>query len=109
MLVVKVELWPGGDADRARELCRMAIWNNGGDADHGDYGVVIPKSTSHGARSPGVWRAGTVRRFARRSARVGVWDLLRSALNNALGRRQTFAGTAELPDAAARIAKSIMQ
>lgn len=42
MLVVKVEVWPGGDADRATEISRIGIANtlDSGDPDVGDYRVV---------------------------------------------------------------------
>lgn len=43
MLIVKVELWPHGDGDRAQELGRMAIANVGGTDTRGDYTVHLGK------------------------------------------------------------------
>ena len=40
MLVVRVELWPGGDAKRARELGRLALANVSGLAPVSDYVCV---------------------------------------------------------------------
>jgi len=43
MLVVKVELWPGGDERRCQELGRMTITNQGGTASakRGNYTIRL--------------------------------------------------------------------
>jgi hypothetical protein len=40
MLVVRVEVWPGGDADRASEIARVGIANTTGTAEDANYDVV---------------------------------------------------------------------
>lgn len=91
MIVVTVELWPGGDRTRSRVLGRMGIANDAvGTADLGGYDAAIEKSSAMGAVTPGVWKAGRVDRFPRRSRSVGIWDLLRSALNSCLAGRPTY-------------------
>lgn len=40
MLVVRVEVWPGGDADRATEISRIGITNTTGAAENANYEVV---------------------------------------------------------------------
>lgn len=79
MLVVKVELWPGGDEDASRELGRMKIANVGGTRERGDYAVLMeppPKGTPEGVK----WcRAVTdVRGHERLEA--PVWSLVAKAL-----------------------------
>lgn len=41
MIVVKVEIWPNGDAREARELGRARITNTGGDLRTGVYRTVF--------------------------------------------------------------------
>jgi len=41
VLVVKLELWPGGNPARAREIGRVDIANVGGDPDFADYAVSL--------------------------------------------------------------------
>jgi hypothetical protein len=86
MLVVKIEMWPGGNENhpRKRELQRILITNAGGDANVGHYAVVIPKSAEY-AKSPGVWKKGRVLNFPR--ARLGPADLLLRALVACIGDR----------------------
>lgn len=112
MIVIKVELWPLGDRRRARELARMAIWNRGvARGELYSYGVAIAKAASHGAKSHGVWRSGTVE-YPRGSKRVGVWDLLRAGLNAVLVGRPQFKGSGRAPTprgAAGKVVKKIME
>lgn len=113
MIVIRVELWPMGNAKRARELCRMALWNMGPsrNPDRGkgkfNYGVAIAKSAHHGARRSGVWKAGQVVGYPRGSKRVGVWDLLRSALNAALAGRPKYEGLTLEPPAARKVVEQM--
>ena len=41
MLVLKVELWPGGRESSAREIGRTYIANIGGDQEYGDYQAAV--------------------------------------------------------------------
>lgn len=55
MIVVKVELWPRGRGDRAKELARMYIANDGeGTSTHGNYDVAVMRRGEH--RAP--WEIG---------------------------------------------------
>lgn len=91
MLVVKVEMWPGGDAAKARVIS-MATWTCLGVArDHGDrgYKVRLFKDADFGGPTVApvgeVWREGTVRGHF--PGRRGVWDLLAAGLREVVGRR----------------------
>lgn len=54
MIVVKVELWPHGDASQARELERVSITNVDGTPTLGEYNVQIADSglSAHVGRWP---------------------------------------------------------
>lgn len=41
MLVIKIELWPGGRESAAKEIGREYIANVGGDHEHGDYVAAV--------------------------------------------------------------------
>lgn len=69
MVVVKVELWPGGYESNAREIGRMTITNRGdGTAERGNYDVKVKRSG----------RTGEVLSYARK--RDSVWILVARAL-----------------------------
>ncbi len=76
MLVVKVELWPGGDESQKKELGTAWISNDGtGTTVMGNYDYVVigqRRILKHGR--------GKVRGFPR--ARKNVWDLLRLVLKD---------------------------
>lgn len=79
MIVVKVELWPHGDARKAKELTRMAIANDAsGDSLYGNYDVVVHNNQQF---RKGVWRTGQVKGHDRS---ISPWYLVRSALDSAL-------------------------
>lgn len=86
MIRVTVELIPGGIG--APVLLGEAIIANDctGTLDTGNYDVRLMKSPRY-AKSPGVWKRGHVEGFARRSKRVGPWDLLYRALAATVGDR----------------------
>ncbi len=84
MIVAKIEMWPGGNANRARDLGVIEIANSGGDHAHGDYDVQLQKSPEY-ARRPGIWKRGAVQRFPR--LRLGPYDLLLRALAAVIGDR----------------------
>lgn len=103
MIVVTIEMWPGGDANhpRKRLLQQVVITNIGGSESIGDYLVAIPKSPEY-ARSKGIWKQGIVRGFPRK--RLGPADLLFRALAACVAQRNPDARVAELgsePDAEA--------
>lgn len=83
MMVVIVEMWPGGREQNKRELQRMTIANIGGTATSGDYRVRVPKSAEYSSK-PGstfsgrTWRTAVVRAFPRK--KLGPVDLLLRAL-----------------------------
>ena len=79
MIVVRLELWPQGDASKAQDLGTATIALAGGTAERGDYEVRLLKGRRYAKRA-GVWRKGRVRGFPRRSRRHGPWDLLYRAL-----------------------------
>jgi hypothetical protein len=79
MIVVTVEMWPGGDRTHKKTLGIAHIINDGtGDALRGDYDVRLYKWTTDTASPMHVWKTGRVRGFARQSR--GPWDLLFVAL-----------------------------
>lgn len=43
MIVVKVELWPGGSEEHSREIGRTYIANVGGTSNRGNYRVAVCK------------------------------------------------------------------
>ncbi len=67
MIVVRVELWPGGWPDKARELMRLHITNAGTGSDkRGNYRVKLFRKGSQS-----VLRTGSVEDFPRRSYHIG--------------------------------------
>ena len=65
MVVVKIELWPNGDKEKARTLGAMTISNDGtGDASSGNYDVGVCHGGSYFGK-PGLWKRGRVRSFRR--------------------------------------------
>lgn len=82
MIVVKIELWPYGMEDRAREIARMIIANDGGTAELGDYAVQVeapPPGTPKALRWPS--RTVHVRQFKRLT--TPIWVLVQRALTEA--------------------------
>jgi hypothetical protein len=77
MLVVKIELWPGGAADRAREIGRLGIANVSDLAEVSDYVAVLQDDSGH---ESSVFLSGHRRR-------EGFWGLLARAA----GSRSTAA------------------
>lgn len=54
MIVVKIELWPGGleDHPRKAEIGRMYIANVGGNVERGEYDVAVCRRGSHKVPQP---------------------------------------------------------
>ncbi|CAH1656977.1 conserved hypothetical protein [Hyphomicrobiales bacterium] len=84
MLVCNIEIWPGGNREKARDLGVVEIANIGGTAESGDYAVKLSKSPEY-AQRPGNWKRGAVTGFPR--LRLGPYDLLLRALAAAIGDR----------------------
>lgn len=82
MLVVTVEVWPGGNPEYKRTMGVAHIVNTGeGNLAVGTYDVRLLKWTKGG----GIWRRGRVVEFPRKVG--GPWDLLYLALKDALAGR----------------------
>ena len=80
MLVVRIELWPHGDASRCKTLATGTIVNDGtGTATRGNYEIVLKDAVGRS------WKTGMVEGFPRKR-RLG-WDLLACALYSVLGNR----------------------
>lgn len=85
MLVVRVEIWPFGNADARREIGRTYIWNDGtGDIERGNYNVAVLGEDGADvivAREPILAHAiakGTVAAYPRGPR--NLWPLVRDAL-----------------------------
>lgn len=87
MIVIRVELWPGGDASRAEDLGTAHIANESSLADTSTYSVRLLKGKRYSSRPGGVWRTGEVRGYPRTSTQIGPWELLYMGLKSALGSR----------------------
>lgn len=92
MLVVKLELWPEGDATKAQPFGEVRIANDGtGTSARGNYNVELAHSGRYAAK-PGVWRKGRVEGYDR----VGLspYHLVLAAIESALGRSRATARAA---------------
>lgn len=79
MLVVKVELWPGGDGSRAMELGRMGVMNVSDLADVSSYNYAIKEMGGSGK----LWQ-GEVVDYPRMDRSLSVWHLIGCVLRDAL-------------------------
>jgi hypothetical protein len=77
MLVVKVELWPGGDERRAEVIGRMTISNVGTHPDHPKRGNYVARLMRKGTERT-VQRAAEVLDYPR--LHYPVWKLVKRAL-----------------------------
>lgn len=96
MMYVRIELWPGGNRERARVLGEAHIANDGeqtlfADPSVGSYQAKLLKSPEYAKRS-GVWKSCAVRNFPR--TRLGPWDLLYRVLSATVAYRNRDAGNA---------------
>ena len=81
MIVVKVELWPGGHEDRKRELGRMHLTNQGtGTRERGNYAVKLMRRGTVDV----VQRTTDIENYPRQS--YPVWELVRRALQKLYGK-----------------------
>jgi len=76
MIVIKVELWPGGSEKNAQEIGRTYIANDGsGDEDRGNYnGYVCRRGTKERPPNGTYTREGRVEDYPRKS--YNVWRLV---------------------------------
>ncbi len=66
MIVVKMELWPGGDKSKARPLGVIMIANDGtGDAESGDYLVEASHAGKYFGKRKEPYKSGKVKGFLR--------------------------------------------
>ena len=78
MIVVNVELWPGGCRGLRRTIASARIWNDAtGTKATGNFKTNFQKCRSDGYSS-GTWKEGTVTRFPR--LKRSAWYLLFYAL-----------------------------
>lgn len=81
MIVIKIELWPGGFEDKSEEIGRMYMSNDGtGDVSRGNYDVeVCRRGTTEKPSQGGVaTRTGKVEGFPRKN--YNVWRLVVRAI-----------------------------
>lgn len=84
MLVIRIELWPGGSEKRKREIGLMEIVNRADHPDRPKRGNYVVYLMRRGA-SRTVQRRCTVEDYPRES--YPVWELVRRALNTLYGRK----------------------
>jgi hypothetical protein len=66
MVVVRIELWPDGDKEKARDLGLVIIRNDGtGDDEIGAYEVVVARGGRFFGKE-GAWKKGHLDRFIRK-------------------------------------------
>jgi hypothetical protein len=84
MIVLKIEMWPSGREDRAREIGRTYIYNDGGTMTSGDYQVRVcrrgrfEKTTQDIRDAKGFTRTAAVTKYPRLA--FNVWRLMIRAL-----------------------------
>lgn len=82
MIIVTVELVPGGDMSKKRHLGTAVIANKGtGGLTRGNYRFQLSKR----GRSRQLWKGGTITGFPRK--KLGPWDLLYRCLREIVGSR----------------------
>ena len=84
MIVVKIELWPGGDPGRCREIGRMTLTNLGTGTEY--RGNYIARVMRRGTEET-VQREAAIEGHARKAA--PIWHLVQKALDGAFGRRRS--------------------
>lgn len=96
MLFIKVELWPGGDRTRKRELGQMTIGNIGGDTERGDYAVHTTEHPSDITGLPKGMDEQFV--FKNHKRRQSVWALVGLAAVRAVAHHGMKEVRAELKE-----------
>lgn len=86
MIVIRIELWPKGFKEKARELGTVVIANDGtGTNDSGNYDCAL-SNAGFFVNKPGSWKGGKVTGY-RRS--LSPYHLLQMALNACLRGTRT--------------------
>lgn len=93
MIVIKVEMWPGGDESRAKEFGRAVITNKMGrtmetGGGKGDYTVSLHGGVwgmEHYKPRGNPWKQGSIEDFDR--VNRGAWDLIFLCLRRVVGWR----------------------
>jgi hypothetical protein len=80
MLVVRVELWPGGDYRRANTIATMIVGNQSALADTSDYSV---RATENGAPHLGILPSESEFLIKDHPRKQSVWELIAKAANTA--------------------------
>lgn len=81
MLVIKIELWPGGDESRKRLLHEGRIWRHATLGPYGNYRYTFSQAN----KTKRLLREGGIEGFPRK--RLSAWDLLFRCLKEAFGER----------------------
>ena len=82
MVVVKIELWPFGDPEKARLLGVAKIANDlSGDEKYGNYSVDLSHAGKYLDKKKGIWKKGRVEHHSRR---LSPYHLVYKALKAAL-------------------------
>lgn len=89
MIVVKIELWPGGFREKARTLGTVVIANNGeGDAERGNYDAALSHAGKFAGKI-GCWKSAEVRGHLRR---LSPYHLVARAISLCLGGKASDRG-----------------
>lgn len=78
MIVVKVELWPGGDCMNKETIARAEIWNTSNLADVSNYAYRCLVPASLDKTRTVVVETGTITGYLRK--RLSVWYLVNKML-----------------------------
>jgi hypothetical protein len=78
LLRVTVEIWPGGDKERARVLATADVGNVSELADKSDYVVIVTEGQNPLANTPPWSRRGCIFQHDRRTS---VWALVAKVAN----------------------------
>jgi hypothetical protein len=87
VIVIKMELWPGGDSSHAQDLGTAIIANESSLADNSAYSVRLLKGAMYSSSPCTLYKKGEVKAFPRRDKRWGPWELLALALEATIGDR----------------------
>jgi hypothetical protein len=90
MIVIRIELWPRGDKEKAQLLGEIEITNDGtGTVQIGNYNTKLYKWSKGRTKRGGIWKQGKVTGFPR--LKLGPYDLLLRALLAVVGKRNARA------------------
>jgi hypothetical protein len=84
MIVVKIELWPGGFEAGKKEIGRAEIANTGelGNGPIGNYDIKLLKSEKYSTKPGSIWKKGRLNGFVRER---GPYDLVAACITSVLG------------------------